>query len=162
MARDPAGDAHADGGDLLRPALCVLDPRAAEPRDSFRCDTELSASADHHVLDVAHVAMNVLAVGSEVDDGIAHELPRAVIGDVAAIGVRIARWITSHGFALNVNADLEFFRLIVPCGISDRGVTSLQALMGRPIEMRSVEDAVVDHFCAVFERQLKPSPVGVS
>jgi len=81
---------------------------------------------------------------------------------VAAIGVRIARWITSHGFALNVNADLEFFRLIVPCGISDRGVTSLQALMGRPIEMPSVEDAVVDHFCAVFERQLKPSPVGVS
>ena len=81
---------------------------------------------------------------------------------VAAIGVRIARWITSHGFALNVNADLEFFRLIVPCGISDRGVTSLQALMGRSIEMRRVEDAVVDHFCTVFERQLKPSPVGVS
>jgi lipoyl(octanoyl) transferase len=71
---------------------------------------------------------------------------------IAAIGVRIARWITSHGFALNVNTDLEFFNLIVPCGISDRGVTSLQAVTGMPIEMAVVEDAVARHFAAVFSR----------
>ena len=74
---------------------------------------------------------------------------------IAAIGVRIARWITSHGFAFNVNTDLEFFKLIVPCGISDRGVTSLQALTGAPVEMRRVEDAVVHHFAQVFS--LSPS-----
>lgn len=74
---------------------------------------------------------------------------------IAAIGVRIARWITSHGFAFNVTTDLEFFRLIVPCGISDRGVTSLRALTGAAVEMRSVEDAAVRHFADVFDLSLQ-------
>jgi len=69
---------------------------------------------------------------------------------LAAIGVRIARWITSHGFALNVSTDLDFFKLIVPCGITDRGVTSLTALLGRPLDWRTIEDQVVDHFTEVF------------
>lgn len=72
---------------------------------------------------------------------------------VGAIGVRIQRWITSHGFAFNVNTDLDFFRLIVPCGISDRGVTSLQRLTGREIPIPEVEDHFVHHFCAVFGRE---------
>jgi lipoyl(octanoyl) transferase len=70
---------------------------------------------------------------------------------VAAIGVRISRWITSHGFALNVSPNLEHFSTIVPCGIQDRGVTSLERVLGRQVEMRSVEDAVVEAFEAVFE-----------
>jgi len=69
---------------------------------------------------------------------------------LAAIGVRIARWITSHGFALNVSTDLDFFKLIVPCGINDRGVTSLAALLGRQLDLRTVEDQVIDHFTEVF------------
>jgi lipoyl(octanoyl) transferase len=70
---------------------------------------------------------------------------------LAAIGVRIARWITSHGFALNVTTNLSHFDLIVPCGIRDRGVTSLAKLLGRPVEMAEVEDAVIRAFCSVFE-----------
>ena len=70
---------------------------------------------------------------------------------IAAIGVRISRWITSHGFALNVATDLRHFRLIVPCGIADRGVTSIERVLGSPVPMRDVEDAVVRGFKAVFK-----------
>jgi lipoyl(octanoyl) transferase len=73
---------------------------------------------------------------------------------LAAIGVRIARWVTSHGFALNVSTNLAHFDLIVPCGIADKGVTSIAELSQVPVAMPDVEDAVVDAFCAVFNRKL--------
>lgn len=78
----------------------------------------------------------------------------AWVGDakIGAIGVRISRWVTSHGFAFNVTTDVDFFNLIVPCGIADKGVTSLAALLGRIPEMADVEDRLVTHFAAVFER----------
>ena len=69
---------------------------------------------------------------------------------IAAIGVRISRWITSHGFALNVATDLRHFRLIVPCGVADRGVTSIERVLGRKVPMGDVEDAVVRAFGKVF------------
>jgi lipoyl(octanoyl) transferase len=74
-------------------------------------------------------------------------------GKLAAIGVRISRWITSHGFALNVTTNLSHFNLIVPCGIADRGVTSLERLRGSAVPpMERVESAVVDAMARVFER----------
>jgi lipoyl(octanoyl) transferase len=76
---------------------------------------------------------------------------------LAAIGVRIARWVTSHGFAFNVTTDLEYFGLIVPCGIADRGVTSLDRLLGRAVDRREVEDRIVSRFCEVFERTAQQS-----
>ena len=69
---------------------------------------------------------------------------------LAAIGVRISRWVTSHGFALNVSTTLDHFRLIVPCGITDKGVTSLTQLTGRAISMTEAEAAAIRAFYDVF------------
>lgn len=78
----------------------------------------------------------------------------AWVGDakIGAIGVRISRWVTSHGFAFNVSTDLDFFNLIVPCGIADKAVTSLASQLGQPVPMAEVEDAFVGHFSSVFAK----------
>jgi lipoyl(octanoyl) transferase len=73
---------------------------------------------------------------------------------IAAIGVRIARWVTSHGFAFNAGGDLSPFGLIVPCGIRGRGVTSLERLLGRPVPADEVMDRLGGHLAAVFGRVL--------
>jgi lipoyl(octanoyl) transferase len=73
---------------------------------------------------------------------------------LGAIGVRISRWITSHGFAFNVMTNLDYFKLIVPCGIASGGVTSLSRLTGRPIAMAEAEASIVRHFCNVFDREM--------
>jgi len=73
---------------------------------------------------------------------------------LAAMGVHISRWVTSHGFAFNVNTDLSYFDWIVPCGLRDKGVTSLQKLLGRRVEMEEVAGRVVRHFGRVFEVEM--------
>ena len=87
-----------------------------------------------------------------IDAGRIEGLTGVWVGDekLAAIGVRIARWITSHGFALNVTTNLDHFALIVPCGIADRGVTSLSRLLGGTVDLADVEFRVIEHFANVF------------
>jgi len=69
---------------------------------------------------------------------------------LVAMGVHLSRWITSHGFALNVNTDLRYFEWIVPCGLRNKGVTSLAKLLGQIVEMEEVAERVVKQFGAVF------------
>ena len=73
---------------------------------------------------------------------------------LAAIGVRISRWVTSHGFALNVETDLAWFDLIVPCGIRGRGVTSLARLLDRPVPLEEVAARAAHHFGEVYQREM--------
>ena len=111
-----------------------------------RCDVH------RYVRDLEEVLIRVAA-----DFGVAASRVEGLTGvwvgrdKLAAIGVRIARWITSHGFALNVATDLDYFNLIVPCGIVDRGVTSISRLLGQTVELRKVEECIASHFSNVFQ-----------
>lgn len=110
-----------------------------------RCDVH------RYVRDLEEVMIRVCA-----DYGVSASrisgLTGAWIGNekVGAIGVRISRWITSHGFAFNVSTNLADFQLIVPCGIADHGVTSLEQATGRTLQISEVEERVIDQFAAVF------------
>src|SRR5439155_16443194 len=73
---------------------------------------------------------------------------------IAAIGVRIARWVTSHGWALNVNTNLDHFRLITPCGLDGTGVTSIAREIDRAGEVEEVRAVLATKFAEVFEREL--------
>ena len=107
-----------------------------------------------YVRDLEQVLIDALATFG-ISAGRREGLTGAWVGGekVAAIGVRVSSgWITSHGFALNVGTDLGFFDAIVPCGIREYGVTSMERLLGRSVAMRAIEDAVVASFEKVFER----------
>ena len=73
---------------------------------------------------------------------------------IGAVGVRLSRWVTMHGFALNVTTDLSHFATIVPCGISDKGVTSIERETGRAPSVREVGDLAATHLAAVFGAEL--------
>ena len=70
---------------------------------------------------------------------------------ICAMGIRSSRWVTMHGFALNVNTNLSYFSNIVPCGITDKPVTSLQKLTGKEMDIQEVKERIVFHFQNVFE-----------
>jgi lipoyl(octanoyl) transferase len=73
---------------------------------------------------------------------------------ICAMGVKASRWVTMHGFALNVNTDLRYFNHIVPCGIADKAVTSMQAELGREIPVADVMERVSQHLADLFEMEL--------
>ncbi len=75
---------------------------------------------------------------------------------LAAIGVHISRWVTTHGFAYNVSTDLRYFDLIVPCGINDRKATSLEKLLNRAVSLNEVNANLVRHFSELFSFEAKP------
>lgn len=112
-----------------------------------RCDVH------RYVRDLEQVMINVCA-DYGVTAGRIQGLTGAWVGEdkIGAIGVRVSRWITSHGFAFNVNTNLRHFDLIVPCGIANRGVTSLQRAAGREFDVDQVEDGFIRHFGERFER----------
>jgi len=75
---------------------------------------------------------------------------------ISAIGIRCSRWVTMHGFALNVNSDLNYFNYIVPCGINNKQVTSMQNELNRKVDMEEVKSKIIHHFGTVFEANMTP------
>ena len=74
---------------------------------------------------------------------------------IGALGVHLSRWVTSHGLAYNVSTDLRYFDLMVPCGIAEKGVTSLERVLGRRVSMGEVRQRLASHFSAVFNRHFE-------
>jgi lipoyl(octanoyl) transferase len=112
-----------------------------------RCDVH------RYVRDLEQVMIGVCA-DYGVTAGRIQGFTGAWVGEdkIGAIGVRVSRWITSHGFAFNVSTELRHFDLIVPCGIANRGVTSLQREAGKELRLEEVEEAFIRRFSECFER----------
>jgi lipoyl(octanoyl) transferase len=100
--------------------------------------------------DNAHVG----TAASAVHRSEASALDHAPEAKLAAIGVHISRSVTSHGFALNVNTDLSFFNLIIPCGITAKPVTSMQRELGRPLDLNTVAESISRNLGTVFSSQM--------
>lgn len=93
-------------------------------------------------------------VRSEGETGVWLDVGTPFARKICAMGVRASRWVTMHGFALNVNADLGYFDHIIPCGIRGKGVTSMHVELGRPVDMKEVGEKVKTHFAELFGADL--------
>jgi lipoyl(octanoyl) transferase len=93
------------------------------------------------------------AADYDVSAGRIEGLNGAWVGDqkIGAVGVRLSRWVTMHGFALNNTTELSHFQLIVPCGISDKGVTSLERETGHGVPMRELHERAIHHLASIYE-----------
>ena len=91
------------------------------------------------------------ATRSDGETGVWLDVGTPFARKICALGVRASRWVTMHGFAFNINTDLGYFDHIIPCGIKGKGVTSLQAELGREIPLPEVHEKLLKHFKALFE-----------
>jgi len=121
-----------------------------------RCDLHRYVRDLERALIAMLEACGIAAHAEPGRTGVWVERPGEGAAKVAAIGVRVARWITSHGIALNVHTDLDYFGLIVPCGLQDRAVTSLGALgsAAAPTTVRAAGESFAAHFGLVFDRDM--------
>lgn len=93
---------------------------------------------------------------SEGETGVWLDVGTPFARKICAMGVRASRWVTMHGFAFNANADLGYFDYIVPCGIKDKAVTSLNVELGqKEVDMNGVQEKLLKHFCELFEAEVE-------
>jgi len=97
----------------------------------------------------------VKGVRSDGETGVWLDVGTPFARKICAMGVRASRWVTMHGFAFNVNANLGYFDNIIPCGINDKAVTSLQVELGvTKVDVREVKEKLLKHFKTLFEAEI--------
>lgn len=97
---------------------------------------------------------NIIGTRSEGETGVWLDVGTPFARKICAMGVRASRWVTMHGFALNVNADLGYFDNIIPCGIRGKSVTSMHVELGREIKEKEVKQKIIKHFSDLFEANI--------
>lgn len=95
----------------------------------------------------------LIGTRSEGETGVWLDVGTPFARKICALGVRASRWITMHGFALNVNTNLGYFDHIIPCGIRGKAVTSMQAELGKELDIEEVKEKIKKHFCTLFEAE---------
>lgn len=101
---------------------------------------------------IAHYGLN--GERSKGETGVWLDVGKPYARKICAMGVKASRWVTMHGLALNVNSDMRYFEYIIPCGITDKAVTSLQRELDRPLDMTEVQKFFLEHFGEVFEAEI--------
>jgi len=96
----------------------------------------------------------IIAGRIDGQSGVWLDIDKATARKICAVGVHLSRWTTMHGFAFNINTELNYFNNIVPCGIVDKGVTSMEIELGRKIDMEEVRQKLLKHFKDLFEAEL--------
>ena len=105
------------------------------------------------ILTLAEYGLN--AERSDGETGVWLDVGTPFVRKICAMGVRASRWVTMHGFALNVNSDLGYFDLMIPCGIKGKAVTSLNVELGKPeVDMEEVKRKLLRHFEVLFEAEI--------
>lgn len=98
---------------------------------------------------------NITATRSDGETGVWLGVGTPFVRKICALGVRASRWVTMHGFAFNVNANLGYFDNIIPCGIKDKAVTSLHVELGREIDEVEIKEKIIKHFAKLFEAEFQ-------
>jgi len=124
--------------------------------ENFKPDIHLYMRNLEEVIIKAVAHYGLKGERSKGETGVWLDVGKPYARKICAMGVKASRWVTMHGFALNVNTDLKYFEYIIPCGIKDKAVTSLERELNRQLPMEEVKDLVKNAFAEVFEAEFVP------
>ncbi len=124
--------------------------------DNFFADIHAYMRRLEEVIIKTISSFGLLGQRSEGETGVWLDIDTPAARKICAMGVHTSRWVTMHGFALNVNTNLEYFKGIIPCGITNKGITSLAKELGKPIDEELVKKTILKNFSEVFNTEFIP------